>query len=676
MERVCIALVTGYMLGLPLGSGASAQVSHARTPTAANLLDPRTNLIAAIPDARDPELAGHLDLIEVAIYETDGNAVVVEFTTREPVPEPDEGTRFSYRLAFDGDHPYWDPDYGRSRADADFEVRMVLRTGADDYVRGGRLLEREGNRIALLGIIPEDLRGTPASVIAEVACFDNPTSCGRADFSRTELIELPSRSEHGARIDVMVVYTAGAREDAGGVDGMQAEIDLRVAETNQAFANSGVIPRLHLVWSAEVDYTEVPRDDRDSKETNTIDHLINPSDGYMDEVHVWRDRYAADLVHLIVDRRFTSCGEAKRLRDPSSPDAASRNAFTISRIFNCYSLAFAHELGHSMGLAHDRYAETYRCCDGLNRVFPYSHGYVNQRAFDQGAPASSRWRTIMAYDTQCRDAGFPRRPTDPLGDRCFRPLLFSNPDVRYNDDPAGVPGNEPSSEIAGPADARRSLNELAHVVANFRYAPPNRPPKGVGTLAPLALAVSDAAVPVDVSGAFWDPDGDRLTYDATSSAPSVASVTVFGSTVTVRAVEAGTATVTVTATDASGSNTTATQSFGVTVQNSAKLFTDHPIVPGLTPVKALHFTELQTRIDALRRALGLTPWPWTDSVLTAAVTPIRGAHLLDLRRALATAYAAAGRVAPTWTDAVLEGGRTAIRSVHIMELRRAVIALE
>ena len=121
--------------------------------------------------------------------------------------------------------------------------------------------------------------------------------------------------EDGSRIDVMVVYTAGAREDAGGVDGIRAEIDLRVAETNQAFANSGVIPRLHLVWSAEVDYTEVPRDDRNFRETNTIDHLIDPSDGYMDEVHVWRDRYAADLVHLIVDRRFTSCGEAKRLRD-------------------------------------------------------------------------------------------------------------------------------------------------------------------------------------------------------------------------------------------------------------------------------------------------------------------------------------------------------------------------
>ena len=134
MKRACIALVTGYALGLLLlGFGASAQVTRPAgvsttthnqilvnlapaDTTAANPLDPRTNLIAAIPDARDPELPGHLDLIEVAIYGTNGNAVVVEFTTREPAREPDEGTRLSYRLAFDGDHPYWDPDYSRSRA--------------------------------------------------------------------------------------------------------------------------------------------------------------------------------------------------------------------------------------------------------------------------------------------------------------------------------------------------------------------------------------------------------------------------------------------------------------------------------------------------------------------------------------------------------------------------------
>ena len=41
-------------------------------------------------------------------------------------------------------------------------------------------------------------------------------------------------------IDVAVVYTPAAREAAGGVAAIEAEIDLMVAETNQAYETSGV----------------------------------------------------------------------------------------------------------------------------------------------------------------------------------------------------------------------------------------------------------------------------------------------------------------------------------------------------------------------------------------------------------------------------------------------------
>ena len=71
---------------------------------------------------------------------------------------------------------------------------------------------------------------------------------------------------------------------------------------------------------------------------------------------------------------------------------------------------------------------------------------------------------------------------------------------------------------------------------------------------------------VDVSRAFRDRDGDALTYAATSSAPTVAAVTVAGSSVTVTPVSEGTSLVAVTATDVGGSNTSATQTFAVTVQ--------------------------------------------------------------------------------------------------------------
>ena len=205
--------------------------------------------------------------------------------------------------------------------------------------------------------------------------------------------------------------------------------------------------------------------------------------------------------------------------------------------------------------------------------------------------------------------------------------------------------------------------------------PENRPPEPVGRLAPLTIGVDESPVTVEVSGAFRDPDGDRLTYGASSSMPSVASVLVSGSRVRVTPVSEGSALVTVTATDISGSNTTAMQSFTVTVGTRAP-FTDHPLVAGVTPLRAVHFTELRSRIDGVRAAVELARFAWTDSVLRPGVTPVKLVHLLELRSALAAAYTAAGRSSPSWTDASPAAGTTPIRAAHVTELRAAVLALE
>ena len=90
----------------------------------------------------------------------------------------------------------------------------------------------------------------------------------------------------------------------------------------------------------------------------------------------------------------------------------------------------------------------------------------------------------------------------------------------------------------------------------------NRPPRSEGTIPAVSVTVG-ADGSVDVSSKFSDPDGDALTYGATSSDTSVATVSVTGSEVTYTGVAAGSVTVTVTATDPSGSE--ATQQFTVTV---------------------------------------------------------------------------------------------------------------
>ena len=233
----------------------------------------------------------------------------------------------------------------------------------------------------------------------------------------------------------------------------------------------------------------------------------------------------------------------------------------------------------------------------------------------------------MAYRSQCGAAAV----------ECHEPLLFSNPRQRHAGDPLGVAfGDE-----AGPADTVAVLETTAPAVAAWRDRRPrraNRPPVAVGSL-PDRRLVPRGILPVDVSRAFVDPDGDALDYAVSSSATHVVTAGAAGARLTLTAVGAGAAEIRVTATDYEGLG--ATQPFTVTVSLSPP-FTDDPIRPGVTPIKALHFTELRMRIDALRRQAGLERFPWTDPVLTGGVTPVRLVHLLELRTALAEAYAGGG----------------------------------
>ncbi len=103
------------------------------------------------------------------------------------------------------------------------------------------------------------------------------------------------------------------------------------------------------------------------------------------------------------------------------------------------------------------------------------------------------------------------------------------------------------------------------------------------------------------------------------------------------------------------------------------LFTDDPLVAGVTMVKAVHFLELRARIDQVRVARGLGGYAWSNDL--AVGTTVRAAHIVELREALRQAYVAAGVTPPTYTDNTLAAGMT-IKAVHITELRSEVLALQ
>ena len=109
------------------------------------------------------------------------------------------------------------------------------------------------------------------------------------------------------------------------------------------------------------------------------------------------------------------------------------------------------------------------------------------------------------------------------------------------------------------------------------------------------------AVLVDVAAAFQDPESDTLTYGATTSLTSVATVSRSGSMLTITPGTSGRTIITVTATDAGGSNMSASQRFRVTVGHDYDSDGD-----GLIGVSSL------AQLDAMRYDLDgmATRAPW------------------------------------------------------------------
>jgi hypothetical protein len=104
-------------------------------------------------------------------------------------------------------------------------------------------------------------------------------------------------------------------------------------------------------------------------------------------------------------------------------------------------------------------------------------------------------------------------------------------------------------------------------------------------------------------------------------------------------------------------------------------FTDSPLRPRVTAVKADHVDELRQRITELRTRHGLSAPTWTDPVLAARVTGVKAVHLTELRAALDAVYVATGRTAPTWTPATIVPGTTVVSAAQIEEVRLVLLAI-
>ena len=259
------------------------------------------------------------------------------------------------------------------------------------------------------------------------------------------LAPLPSMHETPV-IDVMVVYNDAAEQGSSDIN---AEIALAVLETNVSYRNSGINQRIRLVHSEEVNYTQSGNLQTDR------DRLQSTNDQILDNVHQLRDQHGADLVSLWVEGG-DGCGIAY-IMNPVSVAFAPWGFHVVVRGCATGNFSFGHEFGHIMAARHDRTVDPTN-----NSPFAFNHGWVS---------VANGWRTIMAYNTACTDAGV----------NCTRIQFWSNPDILRDGVPMGSPIGQPDA-----ADNRTTLNMTAPTVAAFRNP-------GIGGFQVVNASVGDFA---------------------------------------------------------------------------------------------------------------------------------------------------------------------------------------
>ena len=88
--------------------------------------------------------------------------------------------------------------------------------------------------------------GIPAALVVLFGAVSVPASEGERPLLAGDTTSM----DDGSMIDLMVVYTAQTRAAAGGSTSMNSQVDLAVADLNAAYTNSGINPRMRLVYRA------------------------------------------------------------------------------------------------------------------------------------------------------------------------------------------------------------------------------------------------------------------------------------------------------------------------------------------------------------------------------------------------------------------------------------------
>lgn len=292
-----------------------------------------------------------------------------------------------------------------------------------------------------------------------------PTASGTA---AGQMAVVADASAAGNTVDVLLGYTSNFASRLGGQSQANTRLTFLVDVANQAYANSQVAARLRLVKTVQVSYPDATGNDTALYELTGVACTEQP-DGSLDcndapvptslqPLLAAREQYGADTVSLV--RNFNSpengsCGIAwliggGQVSITSSDEYAAMSVVSDSNGmgvesfpdngFACRDETLAHEVGHNMGLAHDR-----DTADGDDNVlqtveygrYPYSFGYKTDTSH-------GNFFTVMAYGDS--------------GQTPYR--VFSNPQITYCGGRA--------CGVTDQADSARTLRQTVPIVATFR----------------------------------------------------------------------------------------------------------------------------------------------------------------------------------------------------------------
>ena len=236
-------------------------------------------------------------------------------------------------------------------------------------------------------------------------------------------------------IDVVVLYTESARVFVGGRGAIETQIKALFKDVHEIYAASDFRHTIDVAATHEVEDVYQTRDPVADA------HRLASSPEVADL------RGGADLVHLLV-----------AVEPDPAPNAAVYRGIAqhlgphgLTNIRDVDPAAIiAHELGHNLGLRHDRYTVRYS---------PNSSPEMRRQANSPDpafgyADVRSRWYTLMSYWTECDDANVT----------CRWLTQFSDPrKLGPNGFPLGMAFGDPMA-----ADAVSVLDSTAPIVAMWR----------------------------------------------------------------------------------------------------------------------------------------------------------------------------------------------------------------